>query len=174
MPCAGQIGSTLVKGLAGKYHLRGLDIRPTSGLEDSVVGDVREFETVLRAAKGMNAIVHLANVSTGAEDRWEDLVGNMTGTYNVLEAARQSGVRRVVYASRAGLLSPYPTHITRTVDLLPRPNSFYSVGKVVGEKLACILSILRAGWRQWQILGASRSRRQLGGGSKRTTGSWNP
>ena len=137
---AGQIGSTLVKGLSGKHHLRGLDIRPTPGLEDTVVGDVREFATVLEAAKGMNAIIHLANVSTGQGDRWEDLVGNMTGTYNVLEAARRNGIRRVVYASRAGLLSPYPQHMTRTVELPPRPTSFYSVSKVFGENLGYLYS----------------------------------
>ena len=131
---AGRIGRTLIRGMKGRYHLRGLDIHPTPGLEDSVVGDVGDLETMLRVSEGMDVVIHLANVRTG-KDSWHDLLSNMVGTYNVLEAAKRKGVPRVVYASRAGLLAPYPESLLRTVDLPPRPRSYYSVSKVFGESL---------------------------------------
>ena len=43
--------------------------------------------------------------------------------------------RRIAYASRAGLLSPYPQNITRTIDMMPQPQSYYSVSKAFGESL---------------------------------------
>jgi uronate dehydrogenase len=132
---AGAIGSTLVKGMKDRYRLRGFDRVPMPDLEDAIVGDIADFEAVLRATEGMDAVIHLAGIPSGGAPWEEILPNNILGTYNVLEAARQSGVRRVAFASRAGLLSPYPQDLTRTVDLPPRPESYYSVSKVFGESL---------------------------------------
>ncbi len=131
---AGQIGRTLIRGMQDRYQLRGLDIHPTPGLEDAVVGDVGDLDTMLGVSEGMDVVIHLANVRTG-KDSWRDLQSNMVGTYNVLEAAKRQGVPRVVYASRAGLLGPYPETLLRTVDLPSRPKSYYSVSKIFGESL---------------------------------------
>lgn len=59
---------------------------------------------------------------------------------SVREAARQNGVRRIAYASRAGLVGPYPEEMIRTAALLPRPQSFYSLSKVFGENLGYVCS----------------------------------
>ncbi|MBM3278046.1 MAG: NAD(P)-dependent oxidoreductase [Candidatus Handelsmanbacteria bacterium] len=136
---AGAIGSTLAKGLQARHLLRGLDRVPMPLLEDAVVGDVVDLATVLTVAKGMEAIVHLANVGPD----WEECLQSMIGTYNVLEAARQCGVRRIAYASRAGLLprSFYPRTLQRTVEMLPKPESYYSVTKVFGESLGYMYSV---------------------------------
>ncbi len=132
---AGAIGSTLVKGMKYRHSLRGLDRVPMPDLEDTIVGDVADFETALQATKDMDAVIHLAGSASGGKP-WEDILrNNITGTYNVFEAARQNGVRRLVFASRAGLLSPYPKDIMRTVDLPPQPQSYYSISKVFGENL---------------------------------------
>jgi uronate dehydrogenase len=53
----------------------------------------------------------------------------------VFEAAREAGVRRIAFASRAGMLADYPEDRTRAVDLPPRPTDYYSVSKVFGEAL---------------------------------------
>jgi len=137
---AGAIGSMLVRGMGERHELRGLDCVAMPGLEDAIVGDIGDFDTLADAVRGMDAVIHLANVKGG--DPWEDALKSMVGTYNVFEAARQSGVRRVAYASRAGLLprSFYPRTLQRTVDMLPRPESYYSISKVFGESIGYMYS----------------------------------
>lgn len=130
---AGKVGTILVRGLKRRHELRGFDQVPMPLLDDSTVGDIADFDTVVKATKGVDAIIHLA----GGEYEWERCLNNIKGTYNVLEAARQNGVRRVAYASRAGLLpgAAYPKSIQRTVDMIPRADSYYSLTKVFAESL---------------------------------------
>ena len=131
---AGNVGSAVVRGLQDRYQLRGFDRAPMPDLEDAVVGDLADFDAVLAATRDMDAIIHLGG--NPGERPWPELLqSNYVGTYNTFEAARQNGVRRIAYASRAGLLGPYPKSITRTVDMLPRPESLYSISKVFGESL---------------------------------------
>jgi len=132
---AGNIGSTLAKGMREQHELRGLDCVEMPDLEDDIIGDVADFDTVLKATREMDAVIHLANVAGG--DPWEDSLKSMVGTYNIFEAALKNGVRRVAYASRAGLLprSFYPRTIQRTVDMPPKPESYYSISKVFGESM---------------------------------------
>ena len=132
---AGAVGTVLIKGLGDRYQLRGFDRVPLPELEDAVVGELTDFEAVVWATQGMDAVIHLAGNPSGAAP-WEEILhSNIIGTYNLFEAARRSGVSRIAFASRAGLLAPYPEEITRTVDLPPRPESYYSISKVFGENL---------------------------------------
>ena len=132
---AGAVGTVLIKGLGDRYQLRAFDRLPLPELEDAVVGELTDFEAVARATQGMDAVIHLAGNPSGAAP-WEEILhSNIIGTYNLFEAARRSGVSRIAFASRAGLLAPYPEEITRTVDLPPRPESYYSISKVFGENL---------------------------------------
>ena len=132
---AGAVGTVLIKGLGDRYQLRGFDRVPLPELEDAVVGELTDFEAVVRATQGMDAVIHLAGNPSGVAP-WEEILhSNIIGTYNLFEAARRSGVSRIAFASRAGLLAPYPEEITRTVDLPPRPESYYSISKVFGENL---------------------------------------
>ncbi|MBV7332158.1 NAD(P)-dependent oxidoreductase [Chloroflexi bacterium TSY] len=132
---AGTIGSILVKGLRDRYQLRGFDRMPMPELEDAIVGELTDFEAVLKGTQGMEAVIHLGGNPSGAAP-WEEILNsNIIGTYNLFEAARQHNVRRIAFASRAGLLAPYPENITRTVDMPPRPESYYSISKVFGENL---------------------------------------
>ena len=132
---AGAVGTVLIKGLGDRYQLRAFDRLPLPELEDVVVGELTDFEAVARATQGMDAVIHLAGNPSGAAP-WEEILhSNIIGTYNLFEAARRSGVSRIAFASRAGLLAPYPEEITRTVDLPPRPESYYSISKIFGENL---------------------------------------
>ena len=105
---AGAVGTAVVKGLKNRYSLRGFDRVPMPDIDDTIVGDVTDFEVVLKATQEVEAVIHLAgNPSGGAP--WEDILqNNIIGTYNVFEAARQNGVRRIAFASRAGLLCTLP------------------------------------------------------------------
>ena len=132
---AGSVGSTVARGLKDRHVLRGLDVAPMPELQDAVVGDISDFDTVLNACAGCEAIIHLAGNASGETPWAEILKNNIVGTYNVFEAARQSGARRIAFASRSGMFSPYPKNIRRTVDLPPRPESYYSCSKVFAESL---------------------------------------
>ena len=132
---AGAVGRVLVNGLKDRYQLRGFDREPLPDLDDSIVGELTDFEAVAKATEGVEAVVHLAGNPNGSAS-WEEILNsNIIGTYNLFVAARQNEVRRVVFASRAGLLASYPEEITRTVGMMPRPESYYSISKVFGENL---------------------------------------
>jgi len=129
---AGGVGSTLVSGMKDRYEIRGLDRLPMSELEDTIIGDVADFDTMLEATKGMDAVIHL----TGVDHEWEGVLqSNIIGTYNMLETARLNGVKRIAYASRAGVVGPYPETVKRTVDMPTLPRGFYTVSKVFGEAI---------------------------------------
>ncbi|MFH1569537.1 MAG: NAD(P)-dependent oxidoreductase, partial [Gemmatimonadota bacterium] len=131
---AGAVGSCLVSRLQARHALRGFDLSPMPGLRDVVIGDVADLEVVEGAMAGMEAVIHLGGF--GGDRPWEEILPtNYVGTYNVFEAARRQGVRRIAFASRAGLLSSYPKSLTRTVDLLPLPNGLYDISKIFGESL---------------------------------------
>ncbi len=132
---AGRVGSVLVDGLRDRYEIRGLDQVDMPGMSDTVVGSVSDYDACLRATRDMDAVIHLAGVPTGGSP-WNDVLeANFDGTYNIMAAARENGVRRIGYASRAGILSPYPKDEQRTVGMMPRPQSYYTMSKVFGEGL---------------------------------------
>lgn len=66
--------------------------------EETRVVDLADRAAVMQLVDGVDAIVHLGGISVDAP--FDDLVGaNITGTYNLYEAARKHGVKRVVFAS---------------------------------------------------------------------------
>ena len=139
---AGAIGTAVIEGMKDRYELRGFDLQPTATLDDFAVGDVADYDAVLAAAEGMDAIVHLGGVPR-AGSPWEDVLqSNIRGTRNVLEAARVNGVRRVAYASRGGVLpaSIYPRSVQRNADMKPFGETEYSVSKVFGEAIGWMYS----------------------------------
>lgn len=132
---AGKVGSTVAQGLLQRHCVRGHDRVKMTELEDTVVSDLTDYEAVLQATAGMDAVAHIGGLPGGKE--WQPIHdSNILGAYHVFEACRRNGVKRVVYASRAGVLSQYPRTITRTVDMVPTPVGHYTVSKVFGESLA--------------------------------------
>jgi len=102
---AGFIGSHVVDRLrAAGHEPRILDVRPSPFHRDvdTVIGDIRKPADVRRALTGCEAVCHLAaaaDVNIVAEDPASAEELNSRGTLNVLQAARELGVKRVVYAS---------------------------------------------------------------------------
>jgi UDP-glucose 4-epimerase len=138
---AGFIGSHVVDRLVAAGHRpRILDQRPSpwhaSGEIDTVIGDVRRPEDVMRAAHGCAAICHLAAAAdvgeVHAQPAWSTEL-NTTGTLNVLEAARQLGIPRVVYASTVWVYSDVVADEVDEDELLPAPAHLYTAGKLAGE-----------------------------------------
>ncbi len=96
---AGGLG-TLMRGLLPRYgyELRLLDLRPIEGEPDAITADLADREALCEAVRGVDAIVHLAGISL--ESTFEKILkANIEGTYHLYEAAREEGVRRIVFAS---------------------------------------------------------------------------
>ncbi len=98
-------------------------------------GDVRDVEAVRRACRGVDVVQHLAAIASVprsiAEPAFTHAV-NVDGTLNILLAAREAGVRRVVFASSSACYGDIPT-IPTSEDLPARPLSPYGVQKLAAE-----------------------------------------
>jgi len=138
---SGSIGATLCSGLpAVGYELRTLDLlppeRPAPGV-DVVVGDLHDAAVLDRALDGVDAVVHLAALSSEAP--LPDIVAShVMGTFAVLEACRRHGVRRVVNASSNHAVGYAPRVDRAAANLQPRPDTFYGVGKAAAEALCSL------------------------------------
>lgn len=105
--------------------------------------DITEPSACADACRDADAVLHLAaDPSPVADFRSTVLPLNIVGTYNMVEAALATGVRRFVFASSAQAVVGYPIdHQARESDA-PLPANDYGVGKAFGEAL-CAASALR-------------------------------
>jgi dTDP-4-dehydrorhamnose reductase len=115
--------------------VRGLDLEPTPGADESVAGSITDGELVRRAAEGMEAVVHLAATPDDDDFLTKLLPNNIVGVYHVLEAARAAGVQRLVLASSGQVVwwqrftGPLPIR----TDVPPTPRGWYAATKLFQE-----------------------------------------
>lgn len=140
----GTIGRVLREGLADDYRLSFLTRRPAAF--PSHVGSIERLDEIEVAFTGVDTVIHLAGESS-VDAPWERVLpANIIGAYNVFEAARRAGVRRVVFASSnhaigmyeaVGVPAIYELDDPRTYDAaVPvRPDSLYGASKVFGEAI---------------------------------------
>ena len=137
---AGFIGSFVVDQLRSSGHEAVIfDVRHSPhharGEVPTVIGDVLDYDSVRKAARGCDAIAHLAaaaDVGEVAADPESAERLNSRGTFNVLEAAREEGVPRVIYASTIWVYSEAEGHVDEDVPLHP-PAHLYTATKLAGE-----------------------------------------
>jgi UDP-glucose 4-epimerase len=113
---------------------------PAEFLQD----DVRDLAAVRAAARGVEVIFHeaaIASVQASIADPIQTLEVNLGGTQNVLAAARELGVRRVVMASSAAVYGD-AQHLPKSEDMTPQPISPYAVHKLASEQLCAICTRL--------------------------------
>ena len=129
---AGRVGTILARGLRplGR-ELRLLDLRPAPGC---LLLDLRDLAAVEAAFSGADAVIHLGAIATEAPFE-EILDHNLRTTYNVLEAARRRGVRRVVFASSNHVTGMYGRRDRIGPEAPIRPDTYYGVSKAFGEAL---------------------------------------
>ena len=141
---AGFIGSNLVRGLLERGDaVRVLDNFSTGsrgnleGLDVEVIeGELRSYERVHNAVRGVDVVYHLGalgSVPRSVQDPLTSSAVNIEGTLNVLLAARDEGVRRVIYSSSS---SVYGTRrdLPVTEQTPPDPISPYGVAKLAAER----------------------------------------
>ncbi len=111
------------------------DLGPAAEAEEVVQADLGDALAVDRAVAGVNAIVHLGGYSV--EGPFAPILqANIIGAYNLYEAARKHGVRRVVFASSNHVTGFYRQSDTINSDAPPRPDGLYGVSKAFGEDLS--------------------------------------
>ncbi|MER6144581.1 NAD(P)-dependent oxidoreductase [Streptomyces sparsogenes] len=127
------------------YRLRLLDLLPIDGEPDAITADLADKEALREAVRGVDAIIHLAGISLEAPFE-KILRANIEGTYNLYEAAREAGIRRIVFASSNHAVgftprpatTPVPAEALIPIDTPRRPDTFYGLSKSFGEDLASL------------------------------------
>lgn len=118
--------------------LRLSDIAPMAAAgpaEEVVLCDLSDSQAVMSLVRDSDAIVHLGGVSV--ERPFDEILpANIQGTYNVYEAARVQGVRRIVFASSNHVTGFYHQGEVLHADTPPRPDGYYGISKAFGENLS--------------------------------------
>ncbi len=124
-----------------RENLRGLE-----GKIDLVEGDLRDAGQVNRAAKGVRYVLHFGALPSVPRSVEEPVLAhdiNVTGTLNLLVAARDAKCQRVVFSSSSSVYGDTPT-LPKVEEMAPAPLSPYAVHKITGEYYARIF---------WQLYG---------------------
>ena len=138
---AGGVGTRLRKLMKGLYpSIRWSDLRKPGDLagdEDFMAADLADLAAVEKIVAGVEGIVHLGGYSV--EGPWDTILQvNIIGTYNLFEAARRAGVKRVVFASSNHAVGFYPRDKRIGINVPVRPDSRYGVSKAFGEALGAL------------------------------------
>jgi UDP-glucose 4-epimerase len=169
---AGFIGSNLVRGLLeGGNDVRVLDNFSTgnrgnlAGLDIEIVeGELRSYERVHNAVRGVELVYHLGalgSVPRSVQDPLTSSAVNVEGTLNVLLAARDEGVRRVVFSSSSSVYGS-SGELPRTEAMAPDPISPYGVAKLAAERYCVSFSRVYHGFetvvlRYFNVFGPRQS-----------------
>ncbi len=142
---AGFIGSNIVEELVRREErVRILDNFSTGKREnialcledvELIEGDLRHLDTVWQAVEGVDYVLHqgaLPSVQKSIDNPLDTDESNVRGTLNLLVAARDAGVKRLVYASSSAVYGDTPT-LPKTEGMKPAPLSPYAVSKLAGE-----------------------------------------
>jgi UDP-glucose 4-epimerase len=149
---AGFIGSNLVRSLLERGdEVRVLDsfatgnranLEPLSGEIELVEGDLRSYERVHAAVRGVELVFHqgaLPSVPRSVQDPLTTTAVNIEGTLNVLLAARDADARRIVNASSSSVYGD-GGELPRVETQLPDPISPYAVAKLAAERFCTSFS----------------------------------
>ena len=133
---AGGIGSRMRHLLKGIYPRLILSDRVTptnlTSDEEFIAADLTDKSAIESLLEDVDGVLHLGGQAMEAE--WGVIhEANIVGCYNLFEAARINGIRRVVFASSNHAIGYYPRHARISVDHKVRPDSRYGVSKAFGE-----------------------------------------
>jgi len=149
---AGFIGSHLAQALLNRNSaVRVLDNFSSGRMENIapflkdislLQGDIRDMEALRKAMRGVDFVIHeaaLRSVIRSLEAPGPTNEVNVGGTLNVLLAARDAGVKRVVFASSSSVYGDTPV-LPKKEDMSPAPVSPYAVSKLAGEHYCIVFS----------------------------------
>jgi UDP-N-acetylglucosamine/UDP-N-acetyl-alpha-D-glucosaminouronate 4-epimerase len=142
---AGFIGSNIAEhlvGLGGRVRIfdnfssgKRANVRTFADKAEIVEGDLRDPKAVADAVNGVRFVLHLGampSVIRSVEDPRTTTEANIIGTVNLLMAARDAGVQRVVFSSSSSVYGDTPT-LPKREEMPPSPLSPYAIHKITGE-----------------------------------------
>src|SRR3954454_3786875 len=147
---SGKLGRTVVDHLmAQDWDVVAIDrvVAPRADVASSVV-ELSDFGQAVEAVSavddrhdGVDALVHLAAIpAPGLRPNAATFANNITASFNAYSAALRAGVRKIVWASSETVLGlPFdkpPPYVPVDEEYYPRPESAYSLGKLVDETIA--------------------------------------
>lgn len=174
---AGFIGSNLIEALLKDKRVtlvRVLDNLTTGSLQNVeeftgnprfhlLEGDIRDYQTCLDACEGIDRISHqaaLGSVPRSINDPLTTNNVNITGTLNIFTAAKEKGIKRVVYAASSSTYGDHPG-LPKVEDIIGKPLSPYAVTKYVNELYAQVYADLYGvefiGLRYFNIFGPKQN-----------------
>jgi nucleoside-diphosphate-sugar epimerase len=133
---AGRIGQAAVRELKARgLAVRGFDRIATPGTEDYIVADLTNGEAVRRAVEGVGTLIHLAATPDDDDFMTRLLPDNIVGVYQIMEAARQAGVRRFVLGSSGQVVwwQRFTGPVPIGADVQPTPRGWYAATKLFLE-----------------------------------------
>ena len=141
----GFIGSHIAEALVEQEQIVIIYDDLSSGYERNIAGfrdkitfieaDIRDVRALTDAMQGVDYVFHeaaMVSVFDSVERPVDNHDINITGTLNVLVAARECGVKRVVVASSAAVYGDDPA-LPKTEEMIPCPESPYALAKIVNE-----------------------------------------
>lgn len=174
---AGFIGSNLVERLLQKPEVdlvRVLDDFSTGSARnieefekhpkfEFIRGDIREYATCFQTCKGIDLISHqaaLGSVPRSIKDPLTSNSVNITGTLNIFTAAKENGIKRVVYAASSSTYGDHPG-LPKTENKIGAPLSPYAVTKYVNELYAKVFAnvygLQTIGLRYFNVFGPKQN-----------------
>lgn len=148
----GFIGSNIAQALLEKNHevvvFDNFFLGTESNIEkikkdiSMVKGDIRDYNALLAASKGVDVILHQAAASSSPmfkENLKDALSVNIEGTVNVLNSAKSNNVKRVVFASTSSIYGNAKPPLKETMPVLPV--NFYASSKLMKEHLAALFGV---------------------------------
>lgn len=150
---AGFIGTNLVKELVAQGHqVRVYDNYAGGKFADRVVkgaeyieGDIRNFDQLTKATKGVDGVFHLAalpRVLFSVENPLETHDVNVNGTLNVLLAARDNKVKRVVFSTSSSAFGDQTEYPSKEDGVVKKPISPYGLHKLISEEYCRLFSVV--------------------------------
>ncbi|MDC1442927.1 NAD(P)-dependent oxidoreductase, partial [Rhodospirillaceae bacterium] len=141
----GLMGDYVIKELRGQCQLSGLDILPDKNDLPHIQDSILNIDAVRAACKGMDAVVQIAAIPNIWSGSGSDIIHtNVTGTWNVLKAAQEAGVKRVIltssdsvigYTVLSGAMIP-PSYLPIDHKHPRRPTDPYALSKKLCEEMA--------------------------------------
>ena len=137
----GRIGTAFRAFVGDRYDLRLVDrdaskIGNAAGYE-TIEANTADLQVCQELCKGMDTIVHLAADPSPRAGFYESLLdNNFKSTYNIFQAAKDQGCRRVIFASSIQVIEGYPLDTQARPESPVRPMNMYAVSKAYGEATA--------------------------------------